>query len=148
MQDLDGFLPAVSKAWSSQWFGDPMAILSQKLKYTKRELIVLNNANGNVHNNVLSARAHLSSILDSLLNNNSNVDLLQQESEANTQLENALYQEEAFLLQKSRVKWLSIGDGNNSFFLTKPRLTGIGINYWLLKTWMGTLSKVTSRSHR
>lgn len=31
-------------------------------------------------------------------------------------LNEALTREESFLLQKSRVKWMGLGDGNNSFF--------------------------------
>lgn len=62
MTEVNGFLDSVSKAWATPWFGDPMAILNQKLKEVRSALIVLNKSHGNVHNNVSLARAILSDV--------------------------------------------------------------------------------------
>ena len=48
-----------------------------------------------------------------------NSDLLLAEKTAAQNLEKALLLEEQLLFQKSRTKWLSLGDGNNSFFLIR-----------------------------
>lgn len=65
------------------------------------------------------ARVALSEVQDKLIFDCTNHDLIQLESQASRNLETALLEEEKLLLQKSRVKWLNVGDGNNRYFFNK-----------------------------
>ncbi|KAL8116912.1 hypothetical protein AgCh_023192 [Apium graveolens] len=65
-----------------------MVVLARKIKLVKQALKELNKSHGDLNDNVASARANLNDIQEKL---------------------------EHFLLQKSRVKWMDKGDGNNSF---------------------------------
>lgn len=87
----------------------------------EKELVALSKAHGNVHTNVSNARVLLNDIQASLADDNDNTELLQKQSEVSKQLESAILEEEALLLQKSRVKWLNVGDINSSFFFNQIR---------------------------
>lgn len=122
MTDLDGFAEAVSSAWSGEWFGDPMAILVRRLQVTKKSLVGLNKKHGNVRANVQLARMKLVDIQDRMRPLTcTHPNLLIEERLAAKILETALLEEEAFLLQKSRVKWLQSGNGNNNFFFNQVK---------------------------
>lgn len=121
MCDLDGFLEVVNKAWSDQWYGNPMAILCRRLKCVKQELVILNKNRGNAHSNVKTTRAKLKEVQDSLASSPTDQDFLTEEHIIVKNLEKFLLEEEALLLQKSRVKWLQCGDGNNSFFYNQTK---------------------------
>lgn len=109
------FLPAVANAWNSPVRGDPWFILSSKLKRVKHALKQLNLSNGNLHEAVNAARNALLLFQDNLSINPS-ADAIQIEERLCSELQKALSAEEVFLRQKSRVQWLDLGDGNNSFF--------------------------------
>ncbi|KAL8117310.1 hypothetical protein AgCh_015279 [Apium graveolens] len=121
MKDLEGFHEEVRKGWSTVWYGDPMAIICQELKEVKTELRALNKAHGNLHNNFKAAREHLSTIQQSLNDNFLDPVILKAELEASKRLEGALLEEEALLLQKSRVQWLKLGDGSNKFVFNQTK---------------------------
>ena len=121
MSTIPEFQEVVRKAWTqSSWYGDPLAILARKLKDTKKALAVLNKAHGNVHTNVTTARENLADIQNSLSDTTDPI-ILQHEQTAIRLLEQALLEEESLLLQKSRVKWLSAGDNNTSFFFNQVK---------------------------
>lgn len=121
MKDIVGFVEAARKAWVTSWFGNPLGVLCKKLKMVKQELVKLNKANGNLHSNVASARHRLHSILDNPNDSPLDHQLLLNEREASKLLEGAILEEEALLLQKSRTKWLDLGEGNNSFFFSQTK---------------------------
>ena len=119
MNNIEGFQDTVRNAWNCSWFGNPMSILAVKLKAVKKALIELNKANGNLQNNVSKSRSDLAAIQELLLANPQDSELLSQEKTAVWKLNKALMEEECFLRQKSRVKWLDKGDKNNKFFFSK-----------------------------
>ena len=120
MTKIDGFQETVSKVWNQNcWYGDPLAILSCKLKAVKTAIIQLNKNHGNVHTNCAVARDKLHDIQVSLNSDAHNECLLNQEQNAIKNLNTCLLEEEALLLQKSRVQWLSLGDGNTKFFFNQ-----------------------------
>lgn len=116
MTNLKEFRETVIKSWDSTWFGNPIGILCRKLKIVKKDLVALNKKHGNAHNNVYNARAQLHSIQDQISAN-----LMFLDTHAAQTLDKLLLEEEALLLQKSRVKWLELGDGNSSFFFNKTK---------------------------
>lgn len=121
MFDLAGFEAAITKAWSTRMYGDPMAILCRKLKLVKGELIALNKSKGNIHVAVNEARALLHSIQNNLKGSLGNTDLLLEEQSAVDNLDSLLEQEESLLSQKARCRWLQLGDGNNAFFFNQTK---------------------------
>lgn len=121
MTEIPGFKDAVSKAWSSTWYGNPMNILCRKLKLVKRELVKLNKDHGNFQNNVNTARSRLHILQEQLTLMPLDQTFIAEELLASKALEQALMEEESLLLQKSRTKWLSLGDGNNSFFFNQTK---------------------------
>ncbi|KAL8108690.1 hypothetical protein AgCh_024958 [Apium graveolens] len=87
----------------------------------KSKLIKLNKDHGNVHNNVLNARQKLHRIHEDLISFPYDHILNVLEKDTTSKLQLCLSEEEHFLKQKARVKWLSLGDGNNSFLFNKVR---------------------------
>ncbi|KAL8091848.1 uncharacterized protein LOC141690658 [Apium graveolens] len=120
MCEHENFHDVIRIAWNEPWYGDPMAILCRRLRNTKVSLIKLNKANENLHNKVHLARKNLVDIQERL-SQTSSAQLLDLEQNACKTLESCLLQEEVLLQQKSRVKWLSLGDDNNSFFHNKVK---------------------------
>lgn len=114
------FLNIVSSAWNTTVMGDPWYIVTSKLKRVKLALKQLNNNVGNLHNSVLLARNSLLQFQENLpsVPTPSQFD---EEARLSSILVEALHREEIFLRQKARVKWLKLGDGNNSFFFNSCR---------------------------
>lgn len=52
----------MSKAWTTQWFGNPMSTLCRRLKMVKQGLLILSKKNVNVQNNVSLACVQLNDI--------------------------------------------------------------------------------------
>ncbi|XP_074327862.1 uncharacterized protein LOC141665780 [Apium graveolens] len=90
----------VASAWSIHCIGSPVAQFSARLKHTKLLLRKFNRDHGNVHNQ--------SKFIE--------------EQELISKLNLDLAQEESLLLQKARVRWLQLGDNNNSFFHKKCKV--------------------------
>lgn len=121
MIDIPEFLDVVKKAWEPIWYGHPMSILCKRLQQVKRDLVVLNRKKGNVHDNVLTARENLKSIQSNLIQDPLSPSLLQQEKMSVLALQNAILYEDSLLLQKSRVNWLTVGDGNTKYFFNQTK---------------------------
>lgn len=121
MMDLEGFNDAVLKAWREPFFGDPMSLLCKRLKILRQLLVSMNKNHGLVGGNTAKARDDLASIQAQLRSNPLDPLLAVQEMDAIGRLNSALLIEEGFYLQKSRVKWLSLGDSNHSFFFNQTK---------------------------
>ncbi|XP_074377805.1 uncharacterized protein LOC141719332 [Apium graveolens] len=98
---LPDFPDVIAKVWSQPLYGEPMAILYRKLKLVRLAFSDLNRKHGNLHFSVNKARVELAVIQDRM----------------------ALLQEEKLRMQKSRVRWLDKGDGNNRFFFNQCKET-------------------------
>ena len=122
MKDIPDFQRTVQVAWFQDVGAvDPMITLQRKLQNVKRALIELNTNFGNIHSNVSAARDLVTAAQIQISSDRMNSDLLLAEKTAAQNLEKALLLEEQLLLQKSRTKWLSLGDGNNSFFFKQVK---------------------------
>lgn len=106
-------------AWSEPISGDPMNIFCKKMKKVKKALVDLNKIHGNVYSSVMTARESLHNFQLQLSNNPDNVPLLKDEEIAIKHLEKCILEEEAMLLQKSRMNCLCHGDGNSRFFFNQ-----------------------------
>ncbi|XP_050379729.1 uncharacterized protein LOC126797093 [Argentina anserina] len=86
--DHPSFLSLVKKVWQSfHFYGNPMFVLASKLQTLKQQIRF-----------------------------DPSDDLLSKESVVSAQVHEALLLQEKFLCDKSRIKWLTEGDRNSSFF--------------------------------
>lgn len=109
--------PLIEQCWNESVVGCPMMRLSTKLKNLKSKLKTWNKeVYGNIHEHVHSAETNLQ-LIQNLINTNGHTDaLLNQEKEANVQLEEALKKQEIFWKDKARVNWHIHGDRNTRYF--------------------------------
>ncbi|XP_074326901.1 uncharacterized protein LOC141664844 [Apium graveolens] len=115
MIDVPGFIDLISRTWARGCNGNPITQFNFKLKNVKSDLRDFNKEHENLHNLVNFVRAQLNEVQEALISDNS-PSLVQQELLLIEKLNTTIIQEEHLLLQKSRVKWMQKGDGNNSFF--------------------------------
>ncbi|PON52583.1 hypothetical protein PanWU01x14_208350 [Parasponia andersonii] len=93
-----------------------MSILVNKLKDLKRELKLWNwKVFGDLKLNIFKATENVLSIQKRIANKGLSDSLLFQENEALYTLDNYLSQEETYLREQSRIKWLKEGDKNYTF---------------------------------
>ncbi|XP_074326627.1 uncharacterized protein LOC141664571 [Apium graveolens] len=128
MLELPNFLSTVQSAWQVVLFGNLMVVLARKIKLTKNALKELNKNHGDINDNVTSARASLRVVQDKLVLHK-DCDLLAFEKSLSEKLAQCLLQQEHFLLQKARVKWMHKGDGNNIFFFNQCKKIGILVKF-------------------
>ncbi|XP_042520344.1 uncharacterized protein LOC122093866 [Macadamia integrifolia] len=113
------FLPLVSLAWNSlvKDRSCPLIIFAQKLKSVKNVLKPWNkNTFGNISQSVEDCRSQLSAIQSQLQVDPQNTPLGLEERAISSRLGDLLKQEESFFKQKSRIKWLTLGDSNTTYF--------------------------------
>lgn len=140
MADIPGFLDVVATAWYVPFLGPPSSRFAARLKQAKILLKDLNKGQGNIFSNVQSSRANLAEVQDSMVTNFDD-SLMHKEKELIYALNTALAQEESLLLQKTRVKWIGLGDGNNSFFIIIVRPIGVTKKFWCSKMRVDLLFK-------
>ena len=107
----------IEQAWSNNVVGCPMYVLSQKLKMLKEKLKVWNKESfGNIHMQVKDATAKLDAIQEEIDRDGHTDMLMEQEKQAQINLENVLNMEECFWQEKAKVKWHAEGDRNTAYF--------------------------------
>ena len=114
----------VKDCWHSRsFFGNPMFVVTQKLKLLKASLWDWNyNVFGDVYRNLEQAKRDVTTIQEEIATSGFSEDLFNKEISAHRTLDQKLSQHASFLRQKARVKWLQQGDRNTSFFHVMAKL--------------------------
>ncbi|XP_074328115.1 uncharacterized protein LOC141666028 [Apium graveolens] len=115
MLEIPEFTSVATSSWSRNCVGNHLVQFNFKLKNVKTALRDINKRHRDLHVVVHSLRDDLKETQIAIVSDNSE-SLAIHEQLLIDKLNLALLQEENLLLQKSRVKWLKEGDGNNSFF--------------------------------
>ncbi|KAM1304224.1 hypothetical protein ACFX2F_021920 [Malus domestica] len=116
--DHQDFFPLVEDVWkSSNFYGCPMYVLGAKLRVLKSRIKVWNKSVfGDVNMNVDKAFDALDEIQKEISSLGPSEERFTKEDNASLCVQNALIAQEKFYRDKSRIKWLSEGDNNTSFF--------------------------------
>jgi hypothetical protein len=103
--------------WNTSIAGCPMFVLCKKLKLLKDRLKVWNKETfGNVHDQLKKAEDKVNIIQETINACGHNDDLMDQEKQAQIELDIALQMENAFWQEKAKVNWSLEGDRNTSYF--------------------------------
>ncbi|KAK3192976.1 hypothetical protein Dsin_024286 [Dipteronia sinensis] len=110
-------LNLVRSVWSSSIAGSGSGIVVQKLKLLKKALKRWNwEVFGDIALNVSNANEKVMLIQGRIGSEGFSDDLFRLKTSALTYLDSILKQQEIFLKEKSRVRWLAEGDRNSKFF--------------------------------
>ena len=111
------FLNLVRSVWSSSITGSGTGVVVQKLKLLKMALRRWNwEVFGDIALNVTNANEKVMLIQGRIGSESFLVYLFRLETTALADLDSVLKQQEIFLKEKSRVRWLAEGDRNSKFF--------------------------------
>nr|GEV22542.1 RNA-directed DNA polymerase, eukaryota, reverse transcriptase zinc-binding domain protein [Tanacetum cinerariifolium] len=114
--DKKSFIPIVEMEWKKQIDGFQMFQLVKKLRSSKIHLRKLNWQNGNLFDKVEEIRNELMNIQKNIDEDPYNKALRDAEVVILKDYVTTVEDEEKLLFQKSKIKWLSLGDKNNYFF--------------------------------
>lgn len=109
-------IPMVRDVWKLNVDGYNMYQVVKKLKKVKTEACKLMWKNGNLHARAKRLRGELDDIQYALDKNPDNKELRLKESSILKAFNDACLDEELFLQQKAKIKWLKEGDGNTGYF--------------------------------
>ncbi|XP_035830140.1 uncharacterized protein LOC110901221 [Helianthus annuus] len=110
------FMAVVKTGWEMTVEGVPMFRLVKKLRGLKHLFRSLLHKQGNLHRKVLDLKEELDKLQTKLDLDPFNVSTKEAESMCVKKYQDALIDEERFLKQKSKQKWLEVGDANTAFF--------------------------------
>ncbi|GJX36121.1 RNA-directed DNA polymerase, eukaryota, reverse transcriptase zinc-binding domain protein [Tanacetum coccineum] len=116
VSDRKSFIPTVEKEWKKQYDGFQMFQLVKKMRNLKIHLRSLNWQNGNLFDKVEEVRDEMKNIQKQIDKDPYNKVLRSAEVKILKEYMTIMEYEEKLLFQKSKIKWLSLGDRNNSFF--------------------------------
>lgn len=102
--------------WDDDIQGCGMFKVVNKMRMLKRHLKNLAWKDGNVFEKVTKLRDKLKSVQQKIDSDPDQKDLRVEESVILKEYADTVKVEEKMLFQKAKVKWLSVGDRNNSFF--------------------------------
>ncbi|PWA66317.1 RNA-directed DNA polymerase, eukaryota, Reverse transcriptase zinc-binding domain protein [Artemisia annua] len=114
--DKPEFLKLVEQNWIDNFEGCQMFKTVKMLKGIKKHMKELAWRNEDVFVNVNKLKEELKQIQTKIDKDPANKKLREEESTCLKDYVEALKDEEKLLFQKSKVKWLSVGDRNNAFF--------------------------------
>nr|XP_009796386.1 PREDICTED: uncharacterized protein LOC104242971 [Nicotiana sylvestris] len=111
------FEDTVYKCWTKRDGGTIMNNVWMKLKILKTKLKQMNSQDFNsTGQRIQVARAKLEGIQEQMVGPGNNTKSVAQEKETNMELVKWLEIEESIMKQKSRIKWLNLGDSNTLYF--------------------------------
>lgn len=110
-----GFQDIVDKSWSKDVKGLPMQRLWKKLMRLKNELLTLNRKS-DIQKKVQSARIDLAEAFVELRTNQMEASRINKVKEKTESLIYWNEMEERDLMQRAKIDWISLGDGNTKFF--------------------------------
>ncbi|XP_071694872.1 uncharacterized protein [Rutidosis leptorrhynchoides] len=110
------FKDVVSEGWKVEIPGHMMFRVTKRLRLLKKQMRKLMWSKGNLHSNVITLRSELDAAQVLLDSDPNSRDLRKKESTILKKYNEAIYEEECFLKQKSKVEWLRVGDGNSRYF--------------------------------
>ncbi|GKD87355.1 RNA-directed DNA polymerase, eukaryota, reverse transcriptase zinc-binding domain protein, partial [Tanacetum coccineum] len=116
VSDKEEFHEIVKNCWNIDHNGCQMFKSTRKLKALKKPLKRLAWKNGDLFDKVKSLRDKLKDVQNRIDIDPHNKLLREEESLILRNYGEAMKEEEKLLFQKSKIKWLSMGDRNNAFF--------------------------------
>ncbi|XP_019258924.1 PREDICTED: uncharacterized protein LOC109237119 [Nicotiana attenuata] len=123
------FIKIVSEAWERPHEQNNIRNVWLKLKRVKHAMKVLNNNEYNaVGDQVKVCRQRLIALQEQMKDPGQSEPLVADEKEMKVQLEKWLGVEESIIRQKSRVKWLNLGDANTAYFFATVMRDGPMVN--------------------
>ncbi|XP_021996194.1 uncharacterized protein LOC110893391 [Helianthus annuus] len=111
------FIDVVKDGWDLSIEGVPMFRVVKKLRALKHLLRNLLRKQGNIHVRVTQTRKDLDEIQSRVDKDPANVSLKNLAADCLKKFNEASLDEESFLKQKAKQKWLQLGDANTKFFL-------------------------------
>ncbi|XP_056685671.1 uncharacterized protein [Spinacia oleracea] len=119
MVDHDHFLQVVQKGWSDSHIGSAMMKVWQKLKVVKKELKTLHSKEfAHLDDKIECCRRDLDEIQSTLVSSPTDSDVQEAERGCLSKLKLFLKVQKSAFKQKSRVKWLQLGDSNSKNFFS------------------------------
>ncbi|XP_071687999.1 uncharacterized protein [Rutidosis leptorrhynchoides] len=110
------FKETVTEGWKVDFQGHMMFRITKRLRLLKKEVRKLMWSKGNLHENVINLRKDLDEVQAKLDKNPESREVRKQESITLRKYNDAIYEEECFLKQKSKIEWLRVGDSNSRYF--------------------------------
>ncbi|GJV05024.1 uncharacterized protein Tco_1338593 [Tanacetum coccineum] len=125
------FKRVVAKEWATGINGHNMFKVIKRLRLLKKPFRNLLSNQGNLHERVLRLRHELDTVQKALDSDPSSQLLREEEALYLTAFNQAVIDEERFLMQKSKAKWLRVGDSNSVYFhrMVKARISRSRIDY-------------------